>query len=228
MLVEDNNRKYKKEIYKLALAVNIMKKEGGKIKRAGIVPLVLLIIYAILFFVLLIRPYDWMAWFADNFFIVIIVLALVLTYRKFQFSNTSYIIMSLLIFINTIGAHYSFSRVPLIAEIGNALFGTTRNYYDRIGHFALGLWAYPIFELVTRKKWINNYIVGALFAFFSVIAIGTLYEIVEYLVVLTSPESGMQFLGAQGDFWDAQKDIVLNILGSLVGLVMAWFAFKKD
>lgn len=184
-------------------------------------PLVLLFVYVILFFALSINPYNRMAWFADNILIVIIVLSLVLTYKKFQFSNLSYLLMSLLIFINTIGAYYTFSRVPFLSGFWQ-FFGLTRNYYDRLGHFVLGLWAYPIFELVHRKKWISNKIVALLFSIFSVLAIGSLYEVIEWFASLLSPESAFLYLAAQGDIFDAPKDMAWNVIGALVGVFIFW------
>jgi len=200
-------------------------KKGGK-RSFRIFPFVLLVSYIVLFLVFSINPYDRMAWFADNILIVIIVLILVMTYKKFQFSNTSYLMMSFLIFINTIGAFYTFSRVPFFVEIAN-LFGLTRNYYDRLGHFAFGLWTYPVFELVYRKKLIENKIICFLFSIFSVLAIGSLYEVIEWVAVLISPESGLIYLAAQGDFFDTPKDLLLNFIGALFGVLVFWLKVLK-
>jgi len=60
-------------------------------------PLILLVIYLIYFCILGINPYSRPVWFVENMTIVPIVLFLVFTYRKFQFSNISYVLMSFLI-----------------------------------------------------------------------------------------------------------------------------------
>jgi putative membrane protein len=33
------------------------------------------------------------------------------------------------------------------------LFGFERNMYDRVGHFIIWFYAFPIIELLDRKKW---------------------------------------------------------------------------
>jgi putative membrane protein len=73
---------------------------------------ILVVIYILEFIILGIAPFDRATWFAENLPMVLIVLALVLTYRKFQFSNLSYIFMFVLIYLHTIGGHYTFANVP--------------------------------------------------------------------------------------------------------------------
>ena len=100
-------------------------------------PVILLIGYLILFVILAINPYDRAVWFAENLPIMLIVLALVLTYKKFQFSNTAYTLMGVLIVMHTIGGHFTFARVPF--DFITNLFGFERNHYDRIAHFIASL-----------------------------------------------------------------------------------------
>ena len=56
--------------------------------------------------------------------------------------------------------------------------------------------------------------------FLAVFALGfwaASYEIIEMVyAVLEGGESGAAFLGSQGDVWDAQKDMLLDILGGCV------------
>ena len=52
---------------------------------------------------------------------------------------------------------------------------------------------------------------------------GGLYEVGEYIVgVFAEPESGLAFFGFQGDIWDTQKDMMIQIVGAVLGL-LAWF-----
>jgi putative membrane protein len=52
------------------------------------------------------------------------------------------------------------------------------------------------------------------------LALSAGYEIIEgWTARLISPELGTAFLGTQGDEWDAQKDMSLANLGSLLTLV---------
>jgi putative membrane protein len=85
---------------------------------------------------------------------MIVVAMLVVTYRKFQFSNTAYILMSLWIFMHTIGAYYTFERVPF--DRFNNFFGFERNMYDRVAHYIIGFYAYPLIEYLERKKLVNS------------------------------------------------------------------------
>ena len=72
----------------------------------------LLVLYLALFAVCALRPFDREVWFAENLPIVLIVAVLVLTFRWFRFSNTAYLMMAVLVFLHTIGGHFTFERVP--------------------------------------------------------------------------------------------------------------------
>ena len=54
---------------------------------------------------------------------------------------------------------------------------------------------------------------------FGICAIGTvaaLYEIIEWIYAVTEGGSaGAAFLGSQGDIWDAQEDMLADILGAV-------------
>jgi putative membrane protein len=49
-----------------------------------------------------------------------------------------------------------------------------------------------------------------------------MYEIVEWAVAdIFFPEQGDAYLGTQGDIWDAQKDMALAFLGSILIMIIA-------
>lgn len=186
-------------------------------------PHYLLIIYIIYFIILGINPYCREVWWAENIPLIFIILFLVLTYKKFQFSNTAYIMMSFLLFIHTLGGHYTFERVPF--GFVTKLFNFQRNHYDRIAHFSVGFYAYPIAEFLLRKKLITSKIVLSLFGIFAIFTVASIYEIIEWLyAILSDPEAGIAFLGSQGDIWDAQKDMLADGLGSISAMI---FFFLK-
>jgi len=55
------------------------------------------------------------------------------------------------------------------------------------------------------------------------LAFSAIYEIIEWLAAVTvSPEAGLAFLGAQGDVWDAQKDMGLAGLGALLAMAITF------
>ena len=45
------------------------------------------------------------------------------------------VLMSVLLYMHTIGAHYTFERVPF--DRFSDFFGFERNHYDRIAHFSV-------------------------------------------------------------------------------------------
>jgi len=100
-----------------------------------VTPAILLTLYLVEFVVLAIHPYDRGVWIVENLPIVSIVIFLAVTYRRFQFSNLAYVLMSALLFLHTIGGHYSFERVPF--NYVTKLIGAQRNHFDRVAHFTV-------------------------------------------------------------------------------------------
>jgi len=182
------------------------------------VPRFLLSAYILLFIVLSVAPHDRMVWYAENLPIVGIVLCLtVLYFREVRFSPLAYVLMSVLVFAHTVGGHYTFERVPF--EWFGELFGFERNMYDRVAHFSVGFYAYAIAEWVDQTGAANRRFVTYLLPLFAVAFVAMGYEIIEWWYVsLSDPAAGIAFLGSQGDVWDAQKDMLADILGGVVAL----------
>lgn len=193
------------------------------------IPHVLLGIYIILFAVCAINPYARDVWFAENATVWVVLLAIIISYIKgIRVSNTSYVLMALFLYWHTIGGHYTFERVPF--DWFNDLFGFERNMFDRIGHFMVGFYALPIYELLESKGLTKSKTISFLFAFFAIVTVAAVYELFEWQYAIWSdPEAGLAVLGSQGDIWDAQKDMLSDSLGAIVVLVGARIAgcFKK-
>ena len=180
----------------------------------GKVPHVLLALYLIEFVILSIRPYDRATWWAENIPILLIVGVLVYLYPRFRFSTGSYIAMSVLIYLHTVGGHFTFERVPFDAITD--FFGFERNHYDRIAHFSVGFYAYPLAEILHRRRLVRSPWVLLLFPVFTVFTVAGVYEIIEWwYAVLAGGKAGAAFLGSQGDLWDAQKDMLADGLGGI-------------
>jgi putative membrane protein len=131
--------------------------------------------------------------------------------------------MSALIFLHTIGGHYTFEQVPF--DIITNLFNFSRNNFDRIAHFTVGFYAYPIAEILYRKSLVKSKTILFLFPIFTIFTVAAGYEIIEWIYAsLSNPAAGSVFLGSQGDIWDAQKDMLSDALGSL--LATAFFFTK--
>jgi putative membrane protein len=190
-------------------------------------PLALLALYLIEFCALAIRPYDRGVWIAENVPIVFIAAFLVVTYRLFQFSNLAYLLMSALLFLHTIGGHYSFERVPF--DYVTNFIGAHRNHFDRVAHFTVGFYAFAIAEFIERRQLSRSRWLTGLFAVF---AIGTLalgYEIFEWRYAIhADPAAGIAVLGSQGDPWDAQKDMLADTLGAICATLFYFGRHRWD
>jgi putative membrane protein len=182
-------------------------------------PHLLLVFYLILFTLLAIHPYDRAVWFAENLPIMLIVAALVFSKRWFTFSNTAYLMMVCLIVLHTIGGHFTFERVPFgwVTDF----FGFSRNHYDRMAHFTVGFYAYPLAELLLRKRLLTSRFVLIMFPICFILAVAGVYEIFEWLYAVSAdPTAGAAVLGSQGDVWDAQKDILADGLGAIAAIMI--------
>ncbi|WP_456323717.1 DUF2238 domain-containing protein [Hydrogenimonas sp.] len=188
-------------------------------------PHLLLAGYVVLFIVCAIHPVDREVWFAENLTVLLIVIPLVATYPKFRFSNTAYALMSVWIYMHTIGGHYTFSKVPF--DIVNEFFGWERNNYDRVAHFSVGFYAFAIAELLERKRLVANRVMLFLFPIFAISTVAALYEIIEWIAAISlDPKAGADYVGAQGDIWDAQKDMCCDISGALFATIL-YFLLRK-
>lgn len=182
-------------------------------------PHILLTIYLITFVVCAIAPYDRAVWWAENIPVIIIVTLLVMTYRQYRFSDMSYFFMSIFLILHTIGGHYTFERVPF--DLVSQTFGFERNHYDRLAHFSVGFYAYPIAELLLVKAWVRSKVILVLFPIFAIVTVAGAYEIIEWWYAISAdPAAGIAVLGSQGDIWDAQKDILADTLGAFTAMAI--------
>ncbi len=198
-------------------------------------PHLLFLLYLVEFIYFAFNPYDRAVWWAENISVLIPVFVLVLTFKKFRFSNLSYALMAGFLMFHTIGGHYTFERVPfdffnsLLNNLHlDFLFTEARNNFDRVGHFLVGVFAFPFAELFYKKKWISNIPTAIFFGILVMGFWGALYEIIEMIYAIKEGgEAGASFLGSQGDIWDAQKDMLLDILGAVTVFVLFGSKLKK-
>lgn len=161
-------------------------------------------------------------WWAENLPIMGVFILLVGSFRAFRFSNTAYVLMSVWMVMHTIGGHYTFANVPF--DFFTDFFGFERNHFDRIGHYSIGFYAFPIAELITRKR-LATPVVTYLFGLFAIMALAAGYEIIEWwYAVMAGGDAGIEFLGSQGDIWDAQKDMLADTLGAVTALIIFRFS----
>ncbi|MDO8566534.1 MAG: DUF2238 domain-containing protein [bacterium] len=189
-------------------------------------PHVLLVAYIIEFIIAGINPYSRAVWYAENGPIVLLVAVIVVLYiRGVRFSNTAYAFMFVLPFLHTIGGHYTFERVPF--DWFNNLFGFERNMFDRVGHFAVGLYALPVMEYLVEKGLVARKWIAVTYAVFAMAFVAVFYEWIEWWYAeLWGGSAGAAFLGSQGDIWDAQKDMFMDVLGAVLTAVSYVFIKK--
>lgn len=175
-------------------------------------------IYAASWTLLAISPNSREAWALENILAVALVGVLALTHRRMVFSNLSYALIFVFLMLHAVGAHYTYSAVPL-GDWARDAFGLSRNHYDRVIHCAFGvLMTYPLREITLRRvhpyrAW--SYVIPVL----GVLALSSFYEILEaWAAMLSDPELGIAFVGAQGDVWDHQKDMVLAMGGAMFSM----------
>ncbi|HKY70757.1 MAG TPA: DUF2238 domain-containing protein [Nitrospira sp.] len=176
----------------------------------------LLLWYGLLWTVLAIAPRDRQDWLLENLLALSAVATLAATYRRFQFSTLSYVLITVFLSLHAVGAHYTYAEVPFGFWLRDA-FGLSRNPFDRLVHFAYGLLlAYPLRELLVRLAGIESFWSYYL-PISGMLAQSGFFEIVEAVVAqIVSPELGTAYLGTQGDEWDAQKDMVAALSGALL------------
>lgn len=188
----------------------------------------LLFFYSILFLVLAIHPVDRTTWFAENLTVWIILAVIIgLYYGGIRFSRLAYALMFILIYLHTIGGHYTFALVPF--DWFSDLFGFSRNHFDRIAHFSVGFYAFAIAEWLWSKKLVANKFLLFTYPVFVIATIAMSYELVEWIYAAQSnAEDAMAYLGSQGDIWDAQKDMLADTLGAISATLLFFFIRKPS
>lgn len=158
---------------------------------------------------------DPMTWLLEAFPALLAVVLLILTYKKFRFTNLTYIFIVLHCLILFIGAKYTYAEVPAFNWLKDAL-DMSRNNYDKVGHFAQGFIPALIarellirWNIVTKKRWMNFIVVSIC------LAISAFYELIEWFAAETLGDSAESFLGTQGYVWDTQSDMLCALIGAL-------------
>lgn len=192
-------------------------------------PHFLLAAYLVEFAIAGIAPYSREVWYAENGPIFALVSIIVILYvRGVRFSNTAYAFMFVLPFWHTIGGYYTFERVPF--DWFNHLFGFERNMFDRVGHFVVGFYAIPIMEYLTSRKLVAKTWVATTYAIFAIAFLAVFYEWIEwwFAVYNAGDAASAAFLGSQGDVWDAQKDMLMDVCGAIVSVFGYLLCKTKD
>lgn len=163
-----------------------------------------------------IAPHDRATWWAEVMPVLIALPILAATWRRFPLTPLTYGLIAFFALILILGGAYTYARVPLGAWLQEA-FDLARNPYDRIGHFFQGVTpAILARELLLRTsplrpgKWLFSLVLCV------ALAISATYELVEWATAVFWGDGSVEFLGTQGDPWDAQWDMFAALIGAAI------------
>lgn len=163
---------------------------------------------------------------------VLLLIPLIADLVKDRMPMSAFVGILLFAVLHVIGARYIYSYVPYkewsvsLGIVDADFFQDTRNHYDRFVHFCFGVLLFPYLQYAC-KQWFNLKTLPAVFMSWLIIQTGSMvYELFEWLLtIVLSPEQADNYNGQQGDIWDAQKDMVLAMMGSTL---MAVYYFVKN
>ena len=178
-------------------------------------------------FIAAVHPVDRQAWMLENLLLIIFGAILSLSCRRLKFSSASHVFIALFVLIHIVGAHYTYSQMPL-GLWAKDYFGLSRNHYDRVAHGAFGLLlSFPIRELLLRFGGIRG-AWGYLFPPTLILAVSGIFEILESIVAESvAPGKGVNWLGGQGDVWDAQNDMLAAFVCAVIMMSIVALTHRK-
>jgi putative membrane protein len=188
--------------------------------------LILAVLFGIWWAALAIHPKYRGPWLLENALAIAAVLLVAAFHRRLLFSRVSYTLIFIFMCWHQVGAHYTYAEVPydawfqrLTGRTFNSLVGWERNNFDRVVHFAYGLFlAYPIREIFVRVVDVRGFW-GYFLPLDLTMSTSMFFELLEWAAAaMFGGDLGQAYLGTQGDEWDAHKDMALASLGALVAM----------
>lgn len=171
---------------------------------------------------------DYANWFLENLLVFALLAFIAVTYRRYQFSDLSYLLITAFLSLHVYGSMYTYAENPFGFWLMDTL-ELQRNHYDRIVHFSFGLLlAYPLLEMflewVRFPRWIGWALPTEI-----TLSISGMYELIEWAVAdLFFTAQGPAYLGTQGDVWDAQKDMFLAVLGAVIATLILYSTIVRQ
>jgi putative membrane protein len=167
-----------------------------------------------------IAPYDRPTWWMETLPVMLGLVLLFATHRRFPLTPLVYRLLFVHSLILVLGGHYTYARVPLGLWVQDA-FDLARNHYDRLGHLAQGF----VPAMLTREILLRQTPLkpgGWLFFLTTcvVLAFSACYEFIEWWAALAMGGDADAFLATQGDVWDTQWDMFLALIGALIAQLL--------
>jgi putative membrane protein len=164
----------------------------------------------------LVNPHDGVTWLMEAVPVLIAIPLLLATRNGFPLTRLTYYLIAFHAVILLVGAHYTYARVPIGNWVAEAM-DWQRNHYDRFAHIVQGFVpAILAREILTRCDAVRspNWLFFLVCCF--CLAFSALYEIIEWQSAVWGGDGSLDFLGVQGDVWDAQWDMTLALFGSIL------------
>jgi len=179
---------------------------------------VIYMIYLLVWIAAAIHPRFPQDWLLENILVFFLFPLIIWLDIKYSFTLLSLIFLLIFGSMHALGAHFTYAKMEYF-DVVTEFFNLERNQYDRVVHFIFGLLLFrPIFEIVS--VYTGRFKAALFFTFTTVVAISTLYEVLEWFTAITlHPELGLAFIASQGDVWDSQKDILVAIIGALLNIL---------
>lgn len=181
----------------------------------------LIVIFVLLWIVLAIEPKDFGIWALENVLVVTVFPLVLWLDRRYNFNDLTYLSLTAFVVLHLFGAHFTYNKMTYFIWYSD-WFGFERNYYDQVIHFLFGLMVFvPFFEVFYHQGTSRR--LSYLLAFLFITSIGAGYEILEWLsmeVFCPQPQQICLEQLTQGDVWDAQKDMLFAVIGSVFALLL--------
>lgn len=187
-------------------------------------PLSLLAAFALVWVALGIAPSYRQDWLLENVLVLFAVPLLVACHARLRFSDTAYTCLFAFLLLHEVGAHFTYSEVPLPFWLTGAgpdgAAAASRNHFDRIVHFLYGVLITPMAVELLDARAPQRGMWRWLLPWLFVVSHATLFEIVEAAAAgVFGGDLGEAYLGTQGDVWDSQKDSALAAIGAALAIV---------
>lgn len=174
-------------------------------------------------------PTFYSTWLLENATVWVCLAPVIVLYCKgFVLRDISYFIIFVAAIMQTVGGHYGFAHVP-IGDVLSEYLGLQRNCFDRIGHYVCGLLAFPVFNAFFLKLHAPKWLLCTI-SIMGMMGVAASYEIFEWFVVTyVDNMTAEEYIGWQGDPWDAQADMLMCLLGGLttIPFACAYFGGKS-
>jgi putative membrane protein len=167
-----------------------------------------------------IDPFDRLTWALEVCWVVAAIAMWALWLRRLPTTGVTFWVVVVHAVILVVGGIYTYAHVPIGLWVQEWM-GRPRNDYDRLGHFIQGfapalIWREVFIRkaIVAGRGWLSVVVVGMCLAF------SALFELLEFASALLLGEDSINFLGAQGDVWDAQWDMLFCMVGAAMAVAM--------